>query len=552
MTVSVYAPGLTVAVVNGPPPAGAPATPPPATPPVAAASAQPTPFLTTDDGTGPQRDSMVSALWLPWPTPNNALLATHKFVAAAERFGYDVTATVRKFIAGDNTGFELRRPKSDPSNVSFAGRTASGAPTLTVVTDQGTSTLPCDYFSAYNRTTFKTIDTRASVGIGSAQPAQIHFDLSSIKGAVQSAVLALTALSITFGAFANVEVYELAAPRIYDGGGDRVPEQGIAAGFDHDAGIASHPACLWVGNFQNARDPGWHNGFYDEQPKLAYDDTVKSWVWNGSIKPGGNFGLDAQVWLDGVTADGRPAKPAWQKMYMRQYIYLNDDFFSDRSTGYKFPGIGVWHGVWHPYANVKYPLGGYWDTGSTSGRGSINKATFGSIYKVATGQNAGKWAYDEGSYRGGMYPPMDSDAPTHPYKQFISLDNTPYHIDMTATDGGLFRWPCTMIRRGRWYCIEQALTMNTIDTSSETPDANGNYSWNAARFDGRIEAWIDGVKIADSGPLFRFVRNPALGCRGLDGNWYFGGRPLSTTLQTFRWRDVVLATQYIGPRKEAA
>ena len=139
MTVSVYAPGLTVAVVDGAPPGSGQSPvvdpPPQSLPPVADASAQPTPYLTTDDGFGPQRESMVSALWLPWPTPSTTLVATHKFTAAGEKYSYDVTALVRKFVAGENTGFELRRPGTDPSNVSFMGRLSpSGVPTLTIVT----------------------------------------------------------------------------------------------------------------------------------------------------------------------------------------------------------------------------------------------------------------------------------------------------------------------------------------------------------------------------------------------------------------------------------
>jgi hypothetical protein len=552
-------------------------TPPPAAPSQSARTAadagaarapQPTPFLTSDDGFGPNRSTMVENLHLAWKNPGkdggdwtdadgrprgDKPYVSHGY-GRGDFAGLDVTVLVRQWVAsGANKGFLLRSAPRSNANVRFAGRLANDAatrPALKVETSSGTTSLPCLFFSAYRFSSFKTIDTRTLVDVTPDGVAMLSFDLSTLHGDVVRATLVLTCVDVTFGASGVVDVYALDPPRIYDGNGGEPPQPGIADRFPLDAGLAKHPACLFVGNFAHANDPGWHYGMYGKQANLAYDAGVKSWCYNGVIEPGHNFGLDAQVWCDGVVIDGaaggRPAKPAWPEMYMRQYIYLNADFFSSHVTDWKIPGLGQSHGIWHPMKDARFSLGGYWDVGSTSARGPVNP-TFGGIVK----NPAGLWMYEEGSMRAGIKHPLDEDDPEHPYKRYMALYNTPYHKDMTAYDGGYYPWPNVVIHRERWYCIEQYVKMNSIDTDGHKPvDAFGNYDWAAARADGVIKAWVDGRLVADSGPKFRFRRHPAIGLRGLDGNWYFGGRPMSPTRQSFRWRDVVLATQYIGPRRE--
>jgi hypothetical protein len=289
---------------------------------------------------------------------------------------------------------------------------------------------------------------------------------------------------------------------------------------------------------------------HGQQAKIGYDASVQSYFYEGGIGPGGNFAQDAQVWLDGIVIDGqhggRPKLPAWRELYMRMYVLLNADFFSSQVTSWKMPGIGQAHGVWIPYPrDPRFSLGGYWDTGSTSGRGPITEG-FGTIHQ----DKKGVWVYDEGSMRGAIGRPVDPKATEHPYKDLMPLGNSPYFHGMTAYDGGHISWPGVTLRRERWYCIEQYVKMNTIDTKKFTPvDAFGNYSWDAANADGQMKAWVDGRLVVDH-TGFRFARNPAIGLRGLDGNWYFGGRALSTSQQSYKWRDVVIATKYIGPRRE--
>jgi hypothetical protein len=534
----------------------------------ASGAGQPTPFLTSDDGFGPNRTTMVENLHLAWKNPGKdggdwsdadgrprgeKPYVSHGY-SRGDFSGLDVTVLVKKWIAsGENKGFLLRSAPRSNANVRFAGRLATDPatrPTLKVETATGTASLPCRFFSAYRFSSFKTMDTRTLVEVTPDGVAMLGFDVAGLQGVVSRATLVLTCVDVTFGTSGAIDVYALDPPRIYDGNGGASPQVGIADAFALDAGLAKHPACLFVGNFAHANDPGWHYGMHGKQANLAYDADVKSWFYTGVIEPGHNFGLDAQVWCDGVVMDGaaggRPAKPAWPEMYMRQYIYLNADFFSSHVTDWKIPGIGQSHGIWHPMKDARFSLGGYWDVGNTSARGPVNP-TFGGIVK----NPAGLWMYEEGSMRAGIKHPLDEDAPEHPYKRYMALYNTPYHKDMTAYDGGFYAWPDVVIHRERWYCIEQYVKMNSIDTDNHRPlDVFGNYDWLAARADGVIKAWVDGRLVADSGPKFRFRRHPAIGLRGLDGNWYFGGRPMSPTRQSFRWRDVVLATQYIGPRKE--
>src|SRR5690606_30911612 len=58
------------------------------------------------------------------------------------------------------------------------------------------------------------------------------------------------------------------------------------------------------------------------------------------------------------------------------------------------------------------------------------------------------------------------------------------------------------LAKGRWYCIEQHLKMNSIDLGN--PDEMGN---GTARPDGLLETWINGV-LVDRKTGYRWRRHP--------------------------------------------
>jgi hypothetical protein len=520
---------------------------------------QPEPYLTSDTGVGsPTPYSMVEGFTLPWPSMRPWVDAagvkggtSHyaKQTFAVGRYAIDVTTLIRALLT-ENKGISIA-PTTDTA-MNIAGRLAddvSTRPSLHVVSAGGAVDLPCQYLCRYFPNAVQgaaATDTSKVCGLpGSIALGLVRFDLTGIADVV-SATLNVTCTAVA-GSNPVLAFNVLDAPKLFEGNGGMAPVQGIAQAFAFDQGLASHPDVLFVGDFANKAM--WHYG--TSMIELLRDDALQSNIARGGIKVGGGLAAqDIQMWLDGVVIDGsnggKPKNPSWPSMYLRYYIYLEDDFFSDPFTGWKCPGVGVTHGYWS--ALNTYPLGGYWNS---LGRGPVEIAQLGTRFvntDPVNGAAGGVWNYYEGSLRGAILPPKPAG---HPYAGLMGLGGTPYHLDMTAYDGGIFSVPAVVVRRKKWYCLEWFVQVNTIDTANFTADQYGNYPDAACKRDGVIRLWVDG-RLCGEVTNLAFVRNPALGCRGLDGNWYYGGQHDTLSDQHFQWRDVVIAKSYIGPRNEGA
>jgi hypothetical protein len=132
----------------------------------------------------------------------------------------------------------------------------------------------------------------------------------------------------------------------------------------------------------------------------------------------------------------------------------------------------------------------------------------------------------------------------NPYDDLFWLGSYMYSLDQASAYGDHLRWTNTVIDKGRWHCIEQYIKMNSI---SGPYDANGNGVANA---DGVYRAWLGGVLAFERTGL-RWRRHPDMGVQGFWLDWYHGGvNPVQKNMH-YRMNHVVIARDYIGPRRES-
>jgi hypothetical protein len=151
-----------------------------------------------------------------------------------------------------------------------------------------------------------------------------------------------------------------------------------------------------------------------------------------------------------------------------------------------------------------------------------------------------------------------------PYQNVYGLLGYNYNNDMTDTfapnGGAWFSYNNVvpaLLKKGRWYCIEQYLRMNSLNLDKKIyatpPDAPldptkwfGNYEANP---DGVLKTWLNGVLIDEISTL-RWRCHPDMGIGQAGSVWYIGGNGTTNwpAPMHFRINHVVFARQYIGPR----
>lgn len=176
---------------------------------------------------------------------------------------------------------------------------------------------------------------------------------------------------------------------------------------------------------------------------------------------------------------------------------------------------------------------GYWQ--NTTGNGG-SRPTGLKVRNAA----ANRWEYEGASMRGhGGTRSNDGN----PYDDLFWIGSYIYHLDQEGPYGESIRWPGIVVGKGRWYCIEQYIKMNSI-TGPFDETGNG-----VAIKDGEYRVWVDGVQAYER-TNFRWRRHPEMGIQGFWLNWYHGGMTPAPRNMHFRMDAVVIAHSYIGPRNE--
>lgn len=504
------------------------------------APAQPIPlefrqFQTWDGGSGPNRALWSQKLQLPWVNPGQgdwldarqAPQGNARYAAstvAIGPLGLDVTGLVNRWLSsGLNRGFYLR--SSENWAFTFAGRAnsvATARPQLLVVTSGGDTAIECSCNAIWSPSTHQSRDSRSTFMVAKdSWFAALNFDLSAIKGPIQSATLSLTCLSLKYPG--TLEIFELNPPEFRNGAGALPKRSGLASDFPFDRGLRAHPGVVFAGDFSDLSKARWPVGGVARGTSQVKDPKTGSTYLRGLIPKGETAGCTLERSVVEGTRNGIPAKTETE-LYGRYYVFLEEDWGSEAEAN-KMPGwdgrLGWWNSV------------GYWQ--NTTGNGGARPTGL-KVRNTA----ANRWEYEGASMRGhGGTRSNDGN----PYDDLFWIGNYMYHLDQVGPYGEAIRWPGVVIGKGRWYCIEQYIKMNSI---AGPFDETGN---GVAANDGEYKVWVDGVQAYER-TNFRWRRHPEMGIQGFWLNWYHGGTVAAPRNMHFRMDAVVLARAYIGPRNE--
>lgn len=436
----------------------------------------------------------------------------------------NVTNLVNRWQAsGQNRGFYLRSTQLWP--YTFAGRTngvLTARPRLEIVTDHTTTQIACSCNAMWTPSSYQSKDSRAAFNVAQGnQYAVLQFDLSAIAGPVQSALLVLTCLSLKYpGA---LEVFELNPPAFRNGKGNQAAQLGIAKGYAFDRGIASHPDVVFASDFSDLSKRTWQTGVVANGSSQLPDVRTGTTQLRGLIPKGQLLGCDLERSLISGSASGTP-NDVQNELYARYYVLLEEDWGSEIDAN-KMPGWDGRFGWWNTL--------GYWQ--ATTGNGG-SRPTGLKVRNVA--QN--RWEFQGASMRGhGGTRANDGN----PYDGLFWIGSYVYHLDQATDYGESIVWPGLVVGKGRWYCIEQYIKMNSVIGPA---DSLGN---GVAVKDGRLRVWVDGVQAYERND-FRWRRHPQMGIQGFWLNWYHGGTAAAPRDMHFRMDSVVIARNYIGPRNE--
>lgn len=499
-------------------------------------------FLTWDGGTGPSRDIWSKKLALRWKNEGSGdwldaaqvAQGSRAYVTAtvtpASPVSLAVTSLVSRWLGnGMNRGFFLRPQSTQGVAMTFIGRDGadvSRRPRLTVVTDAGTFEAPCICNAHFDVSTSSSFDTRAEFRVASKPIfAIVQFDLTAIRGTVQSAMLTLHC-SLMSGP-GGLAVFEADPPAFRVGGGGLAPRSGIAQSFVMDRNIASHPSVLFASDFSSLGKQTWQQGNLIAGAEQVAEAATQSTYLRSLFKAGnvGSCSLTRALALG--DALGLPTAVETE-LYARYYVYLEEDWGSTVDAN-KMPGWDNRYGWWSTES------GGYWYP--TTGNGGTPPTGL-KVWNAAQG----KWEYQGASMRGVGGNKLGDG---NPYDDSIFwVGSYIYHLDQVGPYGELIKWNGVMIGKGKWYCIEHYCKMNSI---AGPYDANGN---GTANRDGVYRVWVDGVLTWERTDL-RWRRHAEMGLQGFWLNWYHGGVNPPTTDMHYRMNHVVIAREYIGPRTEA-
>jgi hypothetical protein len=495
---------------------------------VAAAGEQPSPkitqFVLFDGETGAARDYWNRGISLAWrntlgdwrdaqdkpqgPAPWATLIVP--VGDTPRQIVTDITTLVKHWLASGNTGLLLR---AGEGGCEFASREHADnhlRPTLAVVTAAGTCVCPCTADAALNASTYKSQGRQPSFAVtrpGSTAVAQ--FDLSGVRGKVQSATLTLHCVKARTQT--AIEVQRLDAPVLYAGGG--APQLGLAQDYPHDQGIAAHRDVLFATDFAGT---SWREKYFTEgqvlDPTFAENPMSRSTCLRGQFVKGevGSCALDYR-W-----STHRQSEP--EEVYFRYYVLLEKDFGST-VDGNKMPGLAGRYGRWN---------GRYYEVVCGNG----GSRTTGLVSQTERGKVLCGW-----SMRGlGHQKPADDN----PYRELTAVGTYAYHADQAGHFGDHWRWGTAVLEHDRWYCIEQYVKVNSVEGPF---DALGN---GTGRRDGVLRVWLDGQPVFEKTDI-RFRHHPAIKIDEVWLNWYHGGTQPAAATHHYRMANVVVARAYIGP-----
>lgn len=548
-------PGNDASFSPAPPPAPAPTAPPPA--PAPGAMPQ---YLVWDGGDGPTRSHWSRHLLLSWKnanvgdwidadgTPQGSVPCGSALVESAPKWiEVDVTTLVRKAVTtGHNRGMLIRSDKADGVRVS--GRHSANPPQLAVTMVGGARATPRVLaFAGFSKTASLGLDTRQAVRLSIGSTGIVQFDLAGLRN-VDRAVLRIYAEQIWSGK-PRLSVFECDAPRIVVGA-DRAPTMGLAAATGSERGLKAHRDVLRAGDFSDltkgvvfdtfnaAEDDERGGASVCEQlpdPDAPGTTMLRGYFRAGSWNEGDKRG-SCSFKTEHMRADEsnllRPPLRVEEEMFCRLYFFLEDDWNSTRDSNKMAIGWDLRMGWWNPAQK------GYWQSVTGNGGAPGDGRRYTVPRKSSTLPGTHQYMYCGHSVR--MEAGQGSTT-GNPYGHLRPVQSYVYNLDQDTQWGDMMRLGSVCISKGRWFCIEQQVKMNSVVGPF---DAEGN--GHAVR-DGVLRTWVDGVMCSEITNL-RWRRHPQMGIQGPWINWFYGGKQPSEMKMHYRMNHFVVARRYIGPR----
>jgi hypothetical protein len=424
--------------------------------------------------------------------------ASIESIDRARTIEWDVTALATSWIRepGTNTGILLAAaPGGSHGDVFFHSREADDPklrPQLVLEFEDGSSRVfSADADAHLDCSTTQSLGGEKMLHGGTNTNIVIRFALDPNVSAsgLRRALLKLTTTAKQYGN-STLGVYVLDSPKKALPG---KPELGIANGYPRDRGIERDPDVVMASNFESSF---WFRDWSQVRPfvtisRITSDafgfEPLDGKALSARIPAGGQVGLDITYDFNSKTG----SEP--EEIYFRYYLRLANDWMPVLDGG-KLPGIS----------------------------GTYNRAGWGG--RKSDGKNG--W-----SMRGGFAKMPEKGNPLRPY---TTLNSYAYHADTEGRWGDEWVWDIGLrglVRRGRWYCIEQYLRLNRIGMT-----------------DGQIKVWVDG-ELAFDRTGFRVRDIPELRIEKIWMNVFHGGTTPSAADMHLYIDNVVIAKKYIGPMR---
>jgi len=418
-------------------------------------------------------------------TVNGPNSAAQFAMSGTANVSIDVTAIVKRLLV-DNTGILLHKIGNGTAP-KFASRETATPPLLTVATDAGTVTAPCIADCYMDASSNKTLG-----GAYTQPPGILVFDLSEVRGMLQSATLALAPTNwygpVTIAAdYVDMPVLITEPARQVAGA-----RNGIAANVTTDRDLAAHPDIVFYSecsseaaikakwSFVSPNYPGKRvciNPQFVHWPEVDLTALRMESQWPGNMIPG-DSGSSILTWRE-YPAAGRK----YADLYVRYLMRIDPDVYAGMNElGVKLPGFegdGFSYRMEHGAQSQANP----------------------DVFRLII------YAYDA----------------TRPFDD--------------PNRGSVERRTSVCMKTGNVYCIEQHVRVNTVA-------ADGS-----ANRDGLIEIFVDGVLVyADT--QAQVTKSANAGITSIPfANFYHGGTGVPRAPIHYEFSGVAVSPRYIGPPK---
>ncbi|MDO3385658.1 disaggregatase related repeat-containing protein [Gilvimarinus sp. SDUM040013] len=460
---------------------------------------------------------------------------------------WDTTELVQAWHAGEvsNRGFHVRHIDGSAGPIDYASKEAaelSHRPELHIETqEEGAHVLQAlgDTY-LYHQSKTETNGQRDELQVDNLRNLLVWFDISPVAGQIiTSAQLKLTSIA----QYTNTNTVHGLFATVTDDWDTSAPIMGIANNYPNDVGITDDENVYLAYNFNSdaAQDGGQDmlNGSID----LLYAENY----W--SCEENYPSGLQA----DGSWSEPAPAIPGFQT--------LDGNALCMRlkyEPGPIYQGTGNWgHGI-------KKPVSDFADTADVEELFVRVYLYFGETWGENLMDQGGKrpggisGTYSRTPYEGGwggrrtdgtngwsarggyneIVPSIDN-----PLAGYTTMGTYLYWADQTSGNGTTIDWTLTpngVLKKGRWYSLEQQIRMNTRD--------GANIHNESGSHDGVIRGWVDGRLVFERTDI-RFTDMDYINIDVADFGFYYGGVKNTPYDQHIAMDNIVIAKEYIGPMR---